>query len=159
MRATSLDGFHACFQFHVLLSVLVSINLSTHSVCSFGNYDTGINLQHFQWETDLFFRLSLHIITFLFASRLRCDNLRLFKSYTRPDSAVNLFILILRDGSLQIYQWGLKRLFLQSGTSLLKKIAENILFSPGPLAEVKNTKERNNYTTRPPNCYKMPVQS
>lgn len=40
------------FFFFLIFSVLVSINLSTPSVCSFGNQLTGINLQHFQWEME-----------------------------------------------------------------------------------------------------------
>lgn len=61
------------FSIQSRLSVLVSINLSTHSVCSCGNQDTSINLQHFQWEMGAGCTCfscscsSLYIITFLFS--------------------------------------------------------------------------------------------
>ncbi len=108
-RAVGLDQFSCLLSIQSdFFSVLVSINLSTHSVSSFGNWDTGINLQLFWWEMgsgwtcfSCFFVHNYFLVLFL-SSLWRSQGYYL--RFTTPDSAVNHLIFILKDGPLQVSQ-------------------------------------------------------
>ena len=105
-------GFMLVFNSKCFFSprVSVSINLSTHSVCSSGNWKTLASICSIssgKWQlAGLVFLVPLHIITFfvLFLSSLTQSQGYYFR-VTTHDSAVNHFVFIFKDGPLHRWAW------------------------------------------------------